>query len=34
MKSIGGLFHQLIQSDEEELTDVEFEKMLSNFLKP
>ena len=34
MKSIGGLFHQLIQSDEEELTGVEFEKMLSNFLKP
>ena len=34
MKSIGGLFHQLLQSEDEELTDIEFEKMLKNFLKP
>ena len=34
MKSIGGLFHQLLQSEDEELTDSEFEKMLKNFLKP
>ena len=34
MKSIGGLFHQLLQSEEEELTDIEFEKMLKNFIKP
>tara|TARA_B100000508_G_C11411456_1_gene253481 strand:- start:10 stop:594 length:585 start_codon:yes stop_codon:yes gene_type:complete len=34
MKSIGGLFHQLLQSKDEELTDSDFEKMLKNFLKP
>ena len=34
MKSIGGLFHQLLQSEDEELTDSDFEKMLKNFLKP
>ena len=34
MKAIGGLFHQLLISNEEELKDNEFEEMLRNFLKP
>tara|TARA_X000001036_G_scaffold198954_1_gene187189 strand:+ start:336 stop:917 length:582 start_codon:yes stop_codon:yes gene_type:complete len=34
MKAIGGLFHQLLISNNEELKDNEFEDMLKNFLKP
>ena len=34
MKAIGGLFHQLLISNEEELKEDEFELMLKNFLKP
>ena len=34
MKAIGGLFHQLLISNEEELKEDEFEQMLKNFLKP
>ena len=34
MKGIGGLFHQLLISNDETLKDDEFEIMLKNFLKP
>ena len=34
MKAIGGLFHQLLISNDEDLKDDEFEIMLKNFLKP
>jgi len=34
MKAIGGLFHQLLISNDEELKEDDFEKMLKNFLKP
>ena len=34
MKGIGGLFHQLLISNDEVLKDDEFEIMLRNFLKP
>tara|TARA_Y100000590_G_scaffold331461_1_gene376618 strand:+ start:1185 stop:1775 length:591 start_codon:yes stop_codon:yes gene_type:complete len=34
MKAIGGLFHQLLISNDEELKEDEFEIMLKNFLKP
>jgi SOS response regulatory protein OraA/RecX len=34
MKAIGGLFHQLLISNDEDLKDNEFEDMLKNFLKP
>ena len=34
MKAIGGLFHQLLISNDEELKENEFEIMLKNFLKP
>jgi len=34
MKAIGGLFHQLLISNEEDLKDNEFEDMLKNFLRP
>tara|TARA_B100000959_G_C14767305_1_gene535990 strand:- start:70 stop:651 length:582 start_codon:yes stop_codon:yes gene_type:complete len=34
MKAIGGLFHQLLISNNEELKEDEFEIMLKNFLKP
>ena len=34
MKAIGGLFHQLLISNNEDLDDDEFEMMLGNFLKP
>ena len=34
MKAIGGLFHQLLISNNEDLDDNEFEIMLGNFLKP
>tara|TARA_B100001750_G_C15347846_1_gene515610 strand:+ start:330 stop:911 length:582 start_codon:yes stop_codon:yes gene_type:complete len=34
MKAIGGLFHQLLISNEEKLKEDEFELMLKNFLKP
>ena len=34
MKAIGGLFHQLLISSNDDLKDDEFEVMLRNFLKP
>ena len=34
MKAIGGLFHQLLISSDDDLKDDEFEVMLRNFLKP
>ena len=34
MKAIGGLFHQLLISNSEDLKNDEFEIMLKNFLKP
>tara|TARA_B100000029_G_C17412541_1_gene901312 strand:- start:55 stop:639 length:585 start_codon:yes stop_codon:yes gene_type:complete len=34
MKAIGGLFHQLLISNDEQLKEKEFEIMLKNFLKP
>ena len=34
MKGIGGLFHQLLISNDEDLKENEFEIMLKNFLKP
>ena len=34
MKAIGGLFHQLLISNNEELKEDDFEIMLKNFLKP
>jgi len=34
MKAIGGLFHQLLISNDEDLKESEFEIMLQNFLKP
>ena len=34
MKGIGGLFHQLLISNNEELKENDFEIMLKNFLKP
>jgi AcrR family transcriptional regulator len=34
MKAIGGLFHQLLISNNEELKENDFEIMLKNFLKP
>ena len=34
MKAIGGLFHQLLITNDDELDDDEFETMLGNFLKP
>jgi AcrR family transcriptional regulator len=34
MKAIGGLFHQLLITNNDELDDDEFETMLGNFLKP
>ena len=34
MKGIGGLFHQLLISNEDKIKDDDFEKMLKNFLKP
>ena len=34
MKAIGGLFHQLLISNDQVLNDGEFEVMLKNFLKP
>jgi len=34
MKAIGGLFHQLLISGDDDLNDAEFEEMLKNFLKP
>ena len=34
MKAIGGLFHQLLISNDEQLKEEEFEIMLKNFLKP
>ena len=34
MKAIGGLFHQLLISSDDDLNDNEFEEMLRNFLKP
>ena len=34
MKAIGGLFHQLLISNDEVLKEDEFELMLKNFLKP
>ncbi len=34
MKAIGGLFHQLLISNDQNLNDGEFEVMLKNFLKP
>ena len=34
MKAIGGLFHQLLISSDEDLDENEFEEMLKNFLKP
>ena len=34
MKAIGGLFHQLLISNDEELKEEDFELMLKNFLKP
>ena len=34
MKAIGGLFHQLLISNDENLKENEFEIMLKNFLKP
>jgi len=34
MKAIGGLFHQLLISNDEDLKENEFEIMLKNFLKP
>ena len=34
MKAIGGLFHQLLISNNDELKEEDFEKMLKNFLKP
>jgi|TARA_B100001540_G_C15772307_1_gene626962 AcrR family transcriptional regulator len=34
MKAIGGLFHQLLISGDDDLNDDEFEEMLRNFLKP
>ena len=34
MKAIGGLFHQLLISNNEELKEDDFEMMLKNFLKP
>ena len=34
MKGIGGLFHQLLITNNDELKEDEFELMLRNFLKP
>ena len=34
MKAIGGLFHQLLISNDEELKEDDFEIMLKNFLQP
>lgn len=34
MKAIGGLFHQLLISNDEDLKEQDFELMLKNFLKP
>ena len=34
MKAIGGLFHQLLISNEQELKENDFELMLTNFLNP
>tara|TARA_B100001113_G_C20976630_1_gene564200 strand:- start:265 stop:849 length:585 start_codon:yes stop_codon:yes gene_type:complete len=34
MKAIGGLFHQLLISNDEDLKEKDFELMLKNFLKP
>ena len=34
MKAIGGLFHQLLISNDDDLKDGEFETILRNFLKP
>ena len=34
MKAIGGLFHQLLISNDEDLREQDFELMLKNFLKP
>jgi len=34
MKAIGGLFHQLLITNNEELKEDEFELMLRNFLNP
>jgi len=34
MKAIGGLFHQLLISNEQELQENDFELMLTNFLNP
>ena len=34
MKAIGGLFHQLLISNNDDIDDDEFEMMLGNFLKP
>ena len=34
MKAIGGLFHQLLISNNDDMEEKEFEIMLKNFLKP
>ena len=34
MKAIGGLFHQLLINNNDEINNEEFEIMLKNFLNP